>query len=125
MNAYELAEEWGKYYDRPVLAQKTGFAMQIMLRQQADEIKLLRQGIKDGFDGLETMTAFSKTQADRIAELEKTDGFFGRGERVIRQMPEPKQLTDEEIVKISKTCDLNHVLGIIDFARAIQRKITE
>ena len=30
-----------------------------------------------------------------------------------------KELTDEEIVKISKTCDINHVLGIIEFARAV------
>ena len=33
-----------------------------------------------------------------------------------------KELTDEEIVRISETCDLNHVLGLIDFARATLRK---
>ena len=33
-----------------------------------------------------------------------------------------KTLTDTEIVRISETCDLNHVLGLIDFARAILRK---
>jgi hypothetical protein len=31
-------------------------------------------------------------------------------------------LTDEEIVLISKTCDLNHVLGLIDFARAVLQR---
>ena len=36
-----------------------------------------------------------------------------------------KDLTDEEIVRISETCDLNHVLGLIDFARAILRKAQE
>ena len=36
-----------------------------------------------------------------------------------------KTLTDEEIVRISETCDLNHVLGLIDFARAILRKAQE
>ena len=36
-----------------------------------------------------------------------------------------KTLTDGEIVRISETCDLNHVLGLIDFARAILRKAQE
>jgi hypothetical protein len=36
-----------------------------------------------------------------------------------------KDLTDEEIVRISKTCDLNHVLGLIDFARAVLKKAQE
>jgi hypothetical protein len=36
-----------------------------------------------------------------------------------------KTLTDSEIVRISETCDLNHVLGLIDFARAILRKAQE
>jgi hypothetical protein len=36
-----------------------------------------------------------------------------------------KTLTDTEIVRISETCDLNHVLGLIDFARAILRKASE
>ena len=35
------------------------------------------------------------------------------------------ELTDEEIVRISETCDLNHVLGLIDFARAILKKAQE
>ena len=33
-----------------------------------------------------------------------------------------EELTDAEIVKISEYCDLNHVLGVIDFAREIIRK---
>ena len=36
-----------------------------------------------------------------------------------------KTLTDEEIVRISETCDLNHVLGLIEFGRAILRKAQE
>ncbi len=36
-----------------------------------------------------------------------------------------KDLTDEEIIRISETCDLNHVLGIIDFARAILNKASK
>ena len=39
--------------------------------------------------------------------------------------PQIKELSDEEIVRISKTCDLNHVLGLIDFARAILKKASE
>ena len=37
----------------------------------------------------------------------------------------PPELTDEEIVRISETCDLIHVLGLIDFGRAILRKASE
>jgi hypothetical protein len=35
------------------------------------------------------------------------------------------ELTDTEIVRISETCDLNHVLGVIDFGRTILRKAQE
>jgi hypothetical protein len=34
-------------------------------------------------------------------------------------------LTDDEIVKISNQCDLNHVLGLIDFGRAIEQALKE
>ena len=34
-------------------------------------------------------------------------------------------LTDKEIFEISETCDLNHVLGLIDFARAILERAQE
>jgi hypothetical protein len=37
----------------------------------------------------------------------------------------PRELTDTEIIEISKTCDLNHILGLIDFARAILKKASE
>jgi hypothetical protein len=37
----------------------------------------------------------------------------------------PRELSDEEIVRISETCDLNHVLGLIDFGRAILKKASE
>ena len=36
-----------------------------------------------------------------------------------------KTLTDGEIVRISETCDLNHVLGLIDFGREILKKASE
>ena len=36
-----------------------------------------------------------------------------------------RELTDEEIIEISKTCDLNHILGLIDFARAILKLASE
>jgi hypothetical protein len=36
-----------------------------------------------------------------------------------------KTLTDTEIVRISETCDLNHVLGLIEFGRAILKKASE
>lgn len=34
----------------------------------------------------------------------------------------PKPLSDKEIIEISSKCDLNHVLGLIDFARAIEQR---
>jgi hypothetical protein len=37
----------------------------------------------------------------------------------------PRELSDEEIVRISETCDLNHVLGLIDFGRAILKKASK
>lgn len=37
---------------------------------KVDENQLLRQALDDLFKGLESMTAFSKAQAERIAELE-------------------------------------------------------
>lgn len=37
----------------------------------ADQLKILCKGLEDAMTGLETMIQFSKTQADRIAELEK------------------------------------------------------
>jgi len=43
----------------------------------------------------------------------------------MKATPQIKELSDEEIVRISKTCDLNHVLGLIDFARAILKKASE
>ena len=37
----------------------------------ADQLEILCKGLEDAITGLETMIQFSKTQADRIAELEK------------------------------------------------------
>ena len=37
----------------------------------ADQLEILCKGLEDAMTGLETMIQFSKTQADRIAELEK------------------------------------------------------
>jgi hypothetical protein len=32
-----------------------------------------------------------------------------------------KPLSDEEIFKLSMQCDLNHILGLIDYGRAIEK----
>lgn len=32
----------------------------------------------------------------------------------------PKPLTDQQIVELSKLCDMNHIAGLIDFGRAIE-----
>lgn len=34
-----------------------------------------------------------------------------------------KSPTDMELFKLSEKCDMNHVLGIIDFARAVEELI--
>lgn len=51
----------------------------------ADQLEILCKGLEDAITGLETMIQFSKTQADRIAELEKELAcvrriMFGEGE---------------------------------------------
>jgi hypothetical protein len=67
-----------------------------------------------------------RQQADRIAHLEM---LVANRNEIIDKLdlttPQIKELSDEEIVRISKTCDLNHVLGLIDFARAILKKASE
>ena len=39
--------------------------------------------------------------------------------------PSWQGLSDDEIIAISNTCDLNHVLGLIDFGRAIEQALKE
>ena len=39
--------------------------------------------------------------------------------------PSWQGLNDDKIIAISNTCDLNHVLGLIDFARAIEQALKE
>lgn len=109
MNAYELAEEWGKCYDRPVLAQKTGFAMQTMLRQQADRIAELEK-------------VSNKPVAWRFKEkIWWHYNDYGEGEPLYSH-PQ-KELTDNEIVTLY--CKYNiykdgvHTLMPIEFARAV------
>jgi hypothetical protein len=49
-------------------------------------------------------------------------GIAGKANKVPLYTRQYRYLTDEEIVHISETCDLNHVLGLIDFARAILQR---
>ena len=52
----------------------------------ADQLEILCKGLEDAITGLETMIQFSKTQADRIAELEQAikdaDEWLESGEGV-------------------------------------------
>jgi hypothetical protein len=68
MNANELAVYLEDITDSEESPYRQAAAM---LRQQADEIKLLHQGMKDGFDGLESMTALCKAQADQLAKYKQ------------------------------------------------------
>ena len=45
-----------------------------------------------------------------------------KGVNPAKMIWKPKPLSDEEIILISKNCDMNHVLGLIDFARAIEER---
>jgi hypothetical protein len=102
----------------------------------------LNECIDDGSTDLYCVCHAAKMlrqQADRIAELEKEllrySGSLGVERARVHKLekyivdaqisPQIKELSDEEIVRISKTCDLNHVLGLIDFARAILKKASE
>jgi predicted transcriptional regulator with HTH domain len=68
MNANELADKLLGSLTMEYDCDKYMEQAATMLRQQADEIKLLHQGMKDGFDGLESMTALCKAQADQLAK---------------------------------------------------------
>jgi len=84
----------------------------------ADQLEILCKGLEDAMTGLETMIQFSKTQADRIAELEK----FNKA--ILKKGGYPhKPLSDEEIAKEwSKFYpDVFHT-HLIDFVRAIEER---
>ncbi len=41
------------------------------------------------------------------------------------EQPAWQGLTDKEIFNLSQNCDLNHILGLIDYGRAIEAKLKE
>jgi hypothetical protein len=75
--------------------------------------------MKTNHDGTVTLNAYD-TWTSCVACGQRVTG-----DSIHTCSPQLKELTDEEIVRISETCDLNHVLGLIDFARAILRKAQE
>jgi hypothetical protein len=136
MNAYELANLL-EFTNDPDVRKAVA-----MLKEQDLTIKRYHEMLRDKDNML-------RQQADRIAELEKggevagrfywesvVDGHvmaipsegtphYNKDDFPLYTTPQIKELSDEEIVRISKTCDLNHVLGLIDFARAILKKASE
>ena len=89
----------------------------------ADQLEILCKGLEDAITDLETMIQFSKTQADRIAELEKkgepvawmeyiqdeewevwytepTDLPEGHSYKPLYLAPQTKPLSDEEIKEL-------------------------
>ena len=78
-----------------------------------------RWAYKESAEYLTDAANMLRQQADRITELSKNVDEL---EEELLKTPQIKELSDEEIVRISETCDLNHVLGLIDFARAILKK---
>jgi hypothetical protein len=89
----------------------------------------LNECIDDGSTDLYCVCHAAKMlrqQADRIAHLEM---LVANRNEIIDKLdltkPQTKELSGAEIVRISKTCDLNHVLGLIDFARAILKKASD
>lgn len=91
----------------------------------ADDVKNISNTI-EALEWVQKATPLLRQQADRIAELERlvSDMIYEKSSGVYDR-PQIKELSDGEIVRISKTCDLNHVLGLIDFARAILKKASE
>jgi len=71
----------------------------------ADQLEILCKGLEDAMTGLETMIQFSKTQADRIAELEK----FNKA--ILKKGGYPhKPLNDEEIYELWCEADNTELL---------------
>jgi len=68
---------------------------------------------------LQRLSDISQEIEDRESAIHATGYWKGIEYKRMRE------LTDEEIIEISKTCDLNHILGLIDFARAILKKASE
>ena len=51
--------------------------------------------------------------------------YLTKAEAITHPAPSWQGLSDDEIIAISNTCDLNHVLGLIDFGRAIEQALKE
>ena len=118
MNAYELAYKLNNALgvDYEMLEQSS-----IMLRQQADRIAELEKGE-------EVAGRFyweSVVDGHVMAVPSEGTPHYNKDDFPLYTTPQIKELSDEEIVRISKTCDLNHVLGLIDFAKAILKKASE
>lgn len=89
----------------------------------ADQLEILCKGLEDAMTGLETMIQFSKTQADRIAELENevkrlvgaepiTYGRLTFCKNCGQQDPyaQTKPLSDEEIYELWCEADNTELL---------------
>jgi hypothetical protein len=122
MNANELADIL------EILPNMNAVKAAAMLRQQQAEIEALKStgeplawAIKS--DGDWTEIGWDDKVLHEVEEWYTAQGW--QYEYVPLYTHPAKTLTDAEIVRISETCDLNHVLGLIDFARAILRKAQE
>lgn len=127
MNAYELADDV-KNISNTIEALEWVQKASPLLRQQADRIAELEKKCKWYDDTCRLST--DQQSAEPFIWLKQD--FDGEWIEVhpnkgipLYTTPQIKELSDGEIVRISKTCDLNHVLGLIDFARAILKKASE
>ena len=44
---------------------------------------------------------------------------------IYKPVKEWQSLSDRELFNLSQQCDLNHILGLIDYGRAIEAKLRE
>ena len=99
-----------------------------MLRQQADRIAELEKEIEECWCGGHS---YAYLRAKNRLPQTKTENIWTScsacGQKVTEDLihtcsPQTKPLSDLDVMRISEQCDLNHVLGIIDFARAIEER---
>ena len=72
--------------------------------------------MKTNYDGTITLNAYD-TWTSCVACGQRVTG-----DSIHTCSPQTKPLSDLDVMRISEQCDLNHVLGIIDFARAIEER---
>jgi hypothetical protein len=138
MNANEIADDLKKYFITEGYWESDLIEMaETMLRQLQTENEALKKTVDSLFAGLESSLALNKAQVERnnkpVAWFEQDPDMKSVWYQSDQDSPNAiplyahlvKELTDGEIVRISETCDLNHVLGLIEFARAILRKAQE